>query len=164
MGGHVEFVFDEVGYDLGVGLGDKLVTLGDEGVFEAEIVFDDAVVNDDERAAAVTVRVGVFFSGTAVGGPTCVSDAEGAVNGRVGDGDFEVAKLAGGSAEGEAFGATGDSDAGGVVAAVFEAAKTFNDDGDDGLRSDVANDSTHGLSLVGYGDFCGGTFGLWSMS
>ena len=122
----------------------------------AEVVFDDAVVDDDERAAAVAVGMGIFFGGAAVGGPAGVADAEGAVDGGVGDGDFEVAELAGGSAEGEAFGATGDGDAGGVVAAVFEAAEAFNDDGDDRLRSDVTDDSTHGLSLVGYGDFWAG--------
>ena len=46
-------------------------------------------------------------------------------------------------------GAAGDGDAGGVVAAVFEAAKAFNDDGDDGLRTDVTDDSAHRMSLDG---------------
>src|SRR5271155_4025891 len=53
--GLVELVFDEVGDDFGVGFGDELVTFGDESVLEGEVVFDDAVVDDDESAAAVAV-------------------------------------------------------------------------------------------------------------
>jgi hypothetical protein len=130
------------------------VTFGDEGVFEGEVVFDDAVVDDDEGAAAVAVGVGVFFGGAAVGGPAGMADAEGAVDGGVGDDGFEVAELAGCAAEGKAFGATGYGDAGGVVAAIFEAAEAFNDDRDDGLGANVSNDSTHELSLDGGRRFC----------
>ena len=54
----------------------------------------------------------------------------------------------------EAVGATGDGDAGGVVAAVFEAAQAFDDDGDGGLRADVSDDSTHGTSVAGGAGFC----------
>ena len=150
----VDLVFDEVGDDLGVGLGDELVALGDEGGFEGEVVFDDAVVDDDEGAGAVAVGVGVLFGGAAVGGPAGVADAEGAVDGAVGDDGFEVAELAGGAAEFEAGGVAGYGDAGGVVAAVLEAAQAFNDDGDDGLRTNVTDDSTHGMSLVGVWGFC----------
>ena len=158
----VEFVFDEVGDDFGVGFGDELVAFGDEGVLEGEVVFDDAVVDDDEGAGAVAVGVGVFFGGAAVGGPAGVADAEGAVEGGVGDDGFEVAELAGGAAEGEAFGASGYGDAGGVVAAVFEAAQAFNDDGDDGLGTDVTDNSTHEMSLVGCGGIlCGGRCGTF---
>ena len=138
-----------MGDDLGVGFGLEDVALGDEGVLEREIVFDDAVVDDDEGARAVAVGGGVFFGGAAVSGPAGVADAEGAVDGRVVDDGFEVAELAGGAAEFEAGGASGYGDAGGVVTAVLEAAKTFNDDGDDRLRTNVSNDSTHGLSLDG---------------
>ena len=143
-----------MGDDFGVGFGDELVAFGDEGVFEGEVIFDDAVVDDDESAGAVAVGMGVFFGGAAVGGPAGVADAEGAVEGRVGDDVFEVAEFAGGSAQGEAFGATGYCDAGGVVAAVLEAAKTFNDYWDDRLRSDISDDSTHRTSLDGGAGFC----------
>ena len=130
-GGELELVFDEVGDDLGVGFGDELVALGDEHLLQGEVVFDDAVVDDDEGAGAVAVGVGVLFCGAAVGGPAGVADAEGAVYRGFFDDGFEVAELAGSAAEFEAGWASGDGDAGGVVAAVFEAAKTFNDGGDD---------------------------------
>ena len=77
-----------MGDDLGVGFGDELVAFGDEGVFEGEVVFDDAVVDDDESAGAVAVGVGVFFGGAAMGGPAGVANAEGAVEGGVGDDGF----------------------------------------------------------------------------
>jgi len=89
--GHLKLVFDEVGDDLGVGFGDELVALGDKVFFNGEVVFDDAVVDDDEGAGAVAVGVGVLFGGAAVGGPPGVADAEGAVDGGVADDGFEVA-------------------------------------------------------------------------
>ena len=87
-----------MGDDLGIGLGDELVALGDEGGLEGEVVFDDAVVDDDEGSGAVAVGMGVFFGGAAVGGPPGVADAKGAVDGGAGDDGFEIAELAGGSA------------------------------------------------------------------
>ena len=76
-----EFVFDEVGDDFGVGFGDEFVALGGELGLEGEVVFDDAVVDDDEGAGAVAVGVGVLLGGAAVGGPAGVADAEGALDG-----------------------------------------------------------------------------------
>ena len=64
-----------------------------------EVVFDDAVVDDDEGAGAVAVRVGVLLGGAAVGGPAGVADAVGAVDGVAGEDGVEVAELAGGAAE-----------------------------------------------------------------
>src|SRR6266852_4661826 len=145
-----------MGDDLGVGLGDELVAGGGEFFFEGDVIFDDAVVDEDEGSGAVAVGVGVLFGGAAVGGPAGVADAEGAVEGGVGDDGFEVAELAGGAEEGEAFGASGYGDAGGIVAAVFEAAQAFNDDGDDGLGANVTDNSTHEMSLDGRGGFCAG--------
>ena len=115
--------------------------------FQLEIVFDDAVVDDDEGAGAVAVGVGVFFGGAAVGGPAGVADAVGAVDGVFGEDVGEVAELAGGSAELEGVAAAGDGDAGGVVSAVLEAGEAFHDDGDAGLRTDVTDDSTHEESI-----------------
>jgi hypothetical protein len=99
-----EFVLDDVGDDFGVGFGEELVALGGEGGLELEVVFDDAVVHDDERAGAVAVGVGVFFGGAAVGGPAGVADAVGAVDGVAGEDLGEVAELAGSAAELERVG------------------------------------------------------------
>ena len=112
FGGEVELVLDEVGDDLGVGLGDELVATGDEFGFEREVVLDDAVVDDDECAGAVAVGVGVLLRGAAVGGPAGVADAEGAGDGAGGDGGLKIAQLAGGAAQLQALRAAGDGDAG----------------------------------------------------
>ena len=112
IGGEIELVFDEVGDDLGVGLGDELVALGDELGLEGEVVLDDAVMHHDERAGAVAMGVGVLLGGAAVGGPAGVADAEGAGDGAGGDDGLEVAELAGGAAQLEALRAAGDGDAG----------------------------------------------------
>jgi hypothetical protein len=80
---------------------------GDQLGLEREVVFDDAVVHDDEGAGAVAVGVGVLFGGAAVGGPAGVADAEGALDGAGGDDGFEVAQLAGGAAQLESGGRSG---------------------------------------------------------
>ena len=59
-----------------------------------EVVFDDAVVHDDDVALAIAVRVGVLFGGAAVGGPAGVADAEGAIDRIHPDGLFEIAQFA----------------------------------------------------------------------
>lgn len=111
-------------------------------------------MDDDESAGAVAVGMGVFFCGASVGGPAGVADAEAALERRVGYNSFQVAEFAGGAAEGETIGATGDRDAGGVVTAVFEAAEAFNNYGDDRLGANVSNNSTHEMSLDGRERFC----------
>ena len=145
----LKLILDDVGDDLGVGFGEEVVALGDELVLEREIVFDDAVMHDDEGAGAIAVRVGVFFGGAAVGGPAGVSDSVSAVHGLVAEDSLKVAELAGRAAELEEIGravgcdAAGDGDAGGVITAIFEASQALHDDGDAGFRADVADDSTH---------------------
>jgi hypothetical protein len=149
FGGEVELVFDEVGDDFSVGFGGELVALGEEFGLEGKVVLDDAVVDDDEGAGAVAMGVGVFLRGAAVGGPAGVANAEGAGDGAGGDYGFEVAELAGGAAEFEALRASSYGDAGGVIAAVFETAQAFDDDGDGRIGANVTDDSTHKDKCIG---------------
>ena len=72
-------LLDQVGDDFGVGLGGELVAFLDELLLQGEVVFDDAVVHDDDLAGAVAMGVRVLFGGAAVGGPAGVTDAVGAV-------------------------------------------------------------------------------------
>ena len=63
--------------------------------FRFEIVLDDAVVDDDDLAGAVAMRVGVFFGGAAVCRPPRVADAVVPGN-RIGvDPLLEIRQLAG---------------------------------------------------------------------
>ena len=142
--GFVLDLLDQVGDDLGIGFGDELVALGGELALEFEVVFDDAVVDDDDAAGAVAMGMGVFFGGTAVRGPAGVADAESAVEGMFAQHFFEVAQLAGGAADFEQRGVgSADGDAGRVIAAVFETAQAFNDDWNNFLTADITDDSAH---------------------
>jgi hypothetical protein len=87
-----------VGHDFGVGFGYKTVIRFLEPLFELDVVFDDAVVNDDDAASAVAMRVGVLFGGTPVRGPACVADAVRAVDRTESNRLFEVAQFAFGAA------------------------------------------------------------------
>ncbi len=84
-------LLDEVGDDLGVGFGDKLVALGGEFALQVEVILHDAVVDDDDAAGAVAMGMGILFSGAAVGGPAGVADAEGALEGMVAQNLFKIA-------------------------------------------------------------------------
>ena len=67
---------DEVRDDLGVGLGDERVALrAASSRFRSEVVLDDAVVDDDDAAGAVAVRVRVLFGRPAVRRPARVAEA-----------------------------------------------------------------------------------------
>ncbi len=114
-----------------------------ELLLEREIVLDDAVVDHDDLAGAVAVRMGVLFGGTSVSGPARVADAVGAVHRLEADDLFEVAQLALGAADFEPFAVAGDRDARGVVSAILEPLEAIEDHGNHALFTDVSDDSTH---------------------
>ena len=76
----LHLALDQVRDDLGVGLGLELVPLRLQLLLQLEVVLDDAVVDDDDAAGAVAVRVRVFLGGPAVRGPARVADAVEAVD------------------------------------------------------------------------------------
>src|SRR6476620_32701 len=80
--------------NLGVGLGFEGVAFGGELFPELKVVLDYAVVNDNDLAGAIAVRMGVFFCRPPVGSPSGMSYAVNARE-RIGADDlFEVAELA----------------------------------------------------------------------
>ena len=113
-------LLDHVGDDFGVGLGGELVALFDQLFLEGDVVLDDAVVHDDDLAGAIAMRVGVLFGGTSVRGPAGVANAVGAVERLQADDFFQIAQLAFGAADLQAFAIAGDCDAGGIISAIFE--------------------------------------------
>src|SRR3989440_11767022 len=56
---------------------------------------------------------------------------------------FEIAQFSRRAAEVKLSVGANDSDAGGIVAAIFELSQAFNDDRDDLFRADVAHDTAH---------------------
>jgi hypothetical protein len=116
-------------------------------VFQVEIIFDDAVVHDDDFAGAVAVRVGVFFGRAPVGGLTRVADAVDALERALANRFFEISQLAGGAANVE-LAVLGDyGDSGGIIAAIFQAAQAVQNERDDFFIPDVTNDSAHSKIL-----------------
>ena len=75
--GQIAFVvaLDQVGDDLGVGLGAEGVALGLQLVPQRCVVLDDPVENDVDSVGAVTVGVSVLLGDPAVGGPARVGDS-----------------------------------------------------------------------------------------
>ena len=84
--------------DFGVGFGDELVAFCDELVFQLKIVFNDAVVDDDDFAGAIAMGMRVFFGWAAVRGPACVADSVNAIQRSDADGLFEISQFAGSAA------------------------------------------------------------------
>lgn len=70
---------DEVGEDLGVGLGEEDHAVGGEPGAQVGGVVEDAVVDDGDLGVGVQVGVGVLVVGGAVGGPAGVRDADAAL-------------------------------------------------------------------------------------
>ena len=77
-----ELLVDEVRDDLGIGFRDDLATGADQFLTELDVIFDDAVVNDDDVAAAM--RMSILLRRAAVRCPARMADARGAVSGRYG--------------------------------------------------------------------------------
>ena len=138
----VHVLLDQVGDDLGIGLGDERVSLGEQLALELEEVLDDAVVDDDDLAVAVAVRVGVLVGGTAVGRPARVADPERSRHGLAREDLLEVLELARAAADVEVAVAH-DGDPGRVVAAVLELSEALDEDLRHGLGADVSDDAAH---------------------
>src|SRR5262249_40405131 len=82
-----------------VGFGNELVACALELFFQLQIIFDDAVVNDDDLTGAIPVRVGVFFRRTAVSGPAGMADSVGSFKRGFLNDFFEIAEFAGSAAD-----------------------------------------------------------------
>jgi len=111
-------------------------------VLQLEVVLDDAVVDDDDLAGAIAVRVGVLLRRPAVRRPAGVADAELAGDRLGADGVLEARELAGAPPHVNRAVAH-DGHAGRVVTAVLEATQPVDEDGHHGFRADVADDAAH---------------------
>src|SRR3989442_15978263 len=132
--------------NLRIGFSDELMVFLPQGVLQLEIVFYDAVMDDDHSASAIAMRVGIFFGRTAVRGPTRVAHAVRAID-RISLQDvFKIAQLALGPANLQLVIFVNRGNAGGVVAAIFKLAQTLDDQRHDLFVSDVSDYSTHRIS------------------
>src|SRR3989454_2540373 len=100
------------------------IAVADQILFKQLIIFDHAVMHQRELAAGVKVRVRVFVGDFAVRSPACVTDTKAArkrslcrqsCKRRDASGTFTHLQMS----------SIYNSDAGGVIASIFEAAQTF---------------------------------------
>ena len=134
---------DQVGDDLGICRGTEDITERLEVVAEGRIVLDDAVMDDDDFAVATDMGVGVDIVGFAVRGPAGVADAGRTLQRLLFDEALEFANATGLLAGGD-FSTRLDSDAGAVVAPIFESMESVQKNSRSFPMTDITDDSTHG--------------------
>ena len=126
----------------GVGLGSELVTELLQVVAQLFVVLDDAVVHDGQTVVR-DMRMRVALGGHAMSGPARVCDAHLAVRVIGVDRVLEHLHLADGAQALQMRRAVQYRDAGRVVAAIFQPAEPFHEDGYDVPVSDGSDDAAH---------------------
>src|SRR5262245_43938135 len=140
-----QMFLDQVSDDLGVGLGLKGMILALQLAFEFEVIFDDAIVDDDDPPQAIAVRVRVLFGRSSVLGPAAVPQGRLAFQRLVLYRLHQAVQLAGAPANLD-LAVVDDGDARRVVAAIFQPPQPLDDDRDGLLIADVSDDSAHKIS------------------
>jgi hypothetical protein len=135
-------LLDEMRDDLGVGVRHELVAFGREHALELQVVLDDPVVHDDDPPRTIAVRVRVLRRRAPVRGPARVADPVLALQGIANEHLLELRQLAGAPADVHRA-VLHHRDAGGVVPAVFEPPKPFDEHGQKRFGANVADDAAH---------------------
>ena len=129
-----------LGGDFGIGLGLEGVSFGGQLVFQFRVVFDDAVVYKAQPLCAV--RMGVDVGRNAVGSPTGMPDAA-ASRQRMGCQSLGKHRQPAGGFDGFEAALAEYGNARRVIAAIFQRAKTFQQDTDGVFRAGVTYNTTH---------------------
>ena len=140
--------FDEVRHDLGVRIRGELVPRGLELAFQLGEVFDDSVVDHEDLALAVRVRVGVDVGRLPVGRPARVAYAQvaaGHVRFQLRDQGVDLGLGLGDAGPNRLArpGQLEDGYARRVVAPVLEALEAFHEDRRRFTTAEVADDPAH---------------------
>ena len=137
----LELVIQQVSDDFGISIRSKHVTQCFQLFTQGFMVFDDAVVH--HRDVAREMRVSIALARGAVGCPTGVRNAE-PTNQRVfGQRNFQFADFARTAHALESLLIGVHRHTGAVIATVFQAFETFEQDGGDITFSNCADNSTH---------------------
>jgi hypothetical protein len=94
-----EVFLDEMGDDFGIGFRFENVAFGFELVFQGQVILDDAVMDDDDVAFAIAVRMRVLLGRPAMRGPAGMADTVAAIDRILADGLFQIAQFAGGATD-----------------------------------------------------------------
>src|SRR3989442_14425476 len=138
---------DQVDDDFRVGLRAEAMPVGHQRLSKLPIVLDDPVVDDGDLGLAIEVRMSIGIRRPAMGGPSCVADAECSLRWVSGEQGLEISDLAGRLPDVERH-PRDRGNPGGVIAAVLQPTKTRKDEGDSVPMADVADDSTHRRAVL----------------
>ena len=138
----LRLALDQVRDDLGVGLGDERVPLFLKLPLQIQVVLDDPVVDDDDAAGAVAMRMRVFLGRPAVGRPAGVADAVFPVERVAGEHLFETGELAGAAPQLD-LAVAHDGHPRRVVAAILEPPQPVDQNRKDLLLADIPDDPAH---------------------
>ena len=151
-------LLDQVRDDFAVRVGREFVSGGFQAFPQIGVVFDDAVVDDGEETFLVGMRMGIAFAGDAVRGPAGMRDAGVHVLLAGGTLRLQVDDFADGFDGQDGF-PVQETDARGIVAAVFQAFESVDEKGESGLRPGVSYNSAHNLISPWFMQICGGKCG-----
>ena len=133
---------DQVRDDFGIGFGPELIALGEQFGANRFVVFDDAVV-DDGNPLAGQVRMRIGFGHAAVRGPARMRNSKPPPARARLQLPFEFGDLADGAPHADGAIVPEHGEAGGIVAAILQAADAFDENFADVTLRDGADDSTH---------------------
>ena len=135
-------MMNAVSNHFGIGLGGEDVTQAFQIGAQCLVILDDPVV-DDGDAVAGHVRMRISRGRHAVSGPSGVGDSHMAVDGGSGERGLERAYLAHRAHSSQLMPGRQHRKSGGIVAAVFETAQAFHQDGNGIALRDHAHYSAH---------------------
>ena len=141
--GAVLHLFDEVRQDFSVCFALQVVPAVRQKAANGLMVFNDAIVNDGNAAAASCVRMGVDIAGRAMCCPSGVANAHCAHRRVLVQMRFQIGNLPLFFFNPEHLVGLKGGDAGAVVPSVFESFQTIQQNRVSFLFADVSNDSTH---------------------
>ena len=130
-------------YNFRVRFGDEAMVAFAQAVFQLQVVFDDAVVDNDYATRAVAVWVRILFRRTPMRSPARVAYAVSAVQWIQPYRFLEIAKLSFGSTNLKVVLFINHRDASRIVAAIFQLSQPLNNDGHYLFIANVTNNATH---------------------
>ena len=134
---------DQLHDHFGVGVRVEVDAFAVEFFAQFEVIFDDAVVDDDEFAVHAEVRVRVALGGRAVRCPARMPDADAAGDRVSQQFSRRLRELADVAPQCDLT-ILDDRDTGRVVAAIFQPLQTVNDERRGVAIANITNNATHG--------------------
>ena len=137
---------DQMRDDLGVGLGLELAAVRRKPFFQRQIIFDNAVMNDDDLARLVAVRMGILLGRPPVRRPTRVPDAVIPVERMQPNAFFKIPQLAFGPPKSKDDDRHRRPRSRRIIPAILELSQAVNDQRHNLFISNVSDNSTHNIA------------------